>query len=89
MKKLNLTKQLKIVNTKSTEAKLQNVNGVTLIALVITIIVLLILAGGIVYTLGTIFYGIGRTKKYMHSMFHLFEVLATLLQLLAIILYVV
>ncbi len=50
---------------------------------------LLILAGGIVYTLGTILYGIGRTKKYMHSMFHLCVVLATLLQLLAIILYVV
>ncbi len=50
---------------------------------------LLILIGGIVYTLGTILYGIGRTKKYMHSMFHLCVVLATLLQMLAIILYVV
>ena len=50
---------------------------------------ILILAGGIVYTLGTILYGIGRTKKYMHSMFHLCVVLATVLQLLAIVLYVV
>ncbi len=50
---------------------------------------MLILAGGIVYTLGTILYGIGRKKKYMHSMFHLCVVLATLLQLLAIMLYVV
>ncbi len=50
---------------------------------------MLILAGGIVYTLGTILYGIGRSKKYMHSMFHLCVVVATLLQLLAIILYVV
>ena len=50
---------------------------------------ILILSGGIVYTLGTILYGIGRTKKYMHSMFHLCVVLATVLQLLAIVLYVV
>lgn len=50
---------------------------------------MLILAGGIVYTLGTILYGIGRSKKYMHSMFHLCVVVATLLQLLAVILYVV
>ncbi len=50
---------------------------------------MLILAGGIVYTAGTILYGIGRTKKYMHSMFHLCVVVATLLQMIAIVLYVV
>ena len=50
---------------------------------------MLILAGGIVYTIGTILYGIGRTKKYMHSIFHLCVDIATLLQLIAIILYVV
>ncbi len=50
---------------------------------------MLILAGGIIYSIGTILYGIGKTKKYMHSIFHLCVDIATLLQLIAIILYVV
>lgn len=50
---------------------------------------ILILVGGIIYTLGTILYGIGKKVKYMHSMFHLCVVIGTLLQLIAIILYVV
>ena len=50
---------------------------------------ILILLGGIIYTFGTILYGIGRKVKYMHSMFHLCVVIGTLLQLIAIILYVV
>ena len=50
---------------------------------------ILILLGGIIYTLGTILYGIGRKVKYMHSMFHLCVVIGTLLQLIATILYVV
>lgn len=50
---------------------------------------ILILLGGIIYTLGTILYVIGRKVKYMHSMFHLCVVIGTLLQLIAIILYVV
>lgn len=50
---------------------------------------ILILLGGIIYTLGTILYGVGRKIKYMHSMFHLCVVIGTLLQLIAIILYVV
>lgn len=49
----------------------------------------LILAGGIVYTVGTIFYGLGRNKKYMHSIFHLCVVIASILQYLAIVLYVI
>lgn len=31
----------------------------------------LLLLGGIVYTIGAIFYGIGHKKKWMHSVFHL------------------
>ena len=50
---------------------------------------ILILLGGIIYTLGTILYGIWKKVKYMHSMFHLCVVIGTLLQLIAIILYVV
>ena len=31
----------------------------------------LLLAGGIVYTVGAIFYGLGKKCKWMHSVFHL------------------
>lgn len=49
---------------------------------------ILLLLGGIVYTIGAILYGIGRKKKYIHSIFHLFICLASFLQFLCIILYV-
>ena len=49
----------------------------------------LLLGGGIVYTAGTIFYGLGRKHKWMHSIFHLTCVLGSLLQLLCILIYVV
>ena len=44
--------------------------------------------GGIVYTIGAIFYGIGRDHKWMHSVFHLACVLGSLLQLMCILMYV-
>lgn len=50
---------------------------------------ILLLLGGIVYTIGTILYGIGKTKKYMHSMFHLCVVLASILQFFCIFFYVI
>jgi len=50
---------------------------------------LLLLFGGISYTIGAILYGIGRTKKYMHSIFHLFVVLASVLHFFCILLYVI
>ena len=49
----------------------------------------LLLLGGIAYTIGAILYGIGRKKKWMHSIFHLACVLGTLLQFLCILLYVI
>ena len=49
---------------------------------------ILLLAGGIAYTVGTIFYGLGRKKKYMHSMFHLFILLGSILQFFCILFYV-
>ena len=48
----------------------------------------LLVLGGIAYTLGTIFYGLGRKKKYMHSIFHLFILVGTILQFFCIIFYV-
>ena len=49
----------------------------------------LLLGGGIVYTIGAVLYGVGKKKKYMHSMFHLCIFVASLLQFLCILLYVV
>ncbi|MCI8352245.1 MAG: hemolysin III family protein [Clostridia bacterium] len=48
----------------------------------------LLLLGGIVYTIGAILYGVGKKHKYIHSIFHLFILLATILQFLTIILFV-
>ena len=46
-----------------------------------------LLAGGIAYTLGAILYGIGSKKAWFHSVFHIFVVLGSLLQFVAIFLY--
>lgn len=48
----------------------------------------LLLAGGITYTIGAIVYGIGSKVHWMHSVFHIFVVLGSLLQFLAIYGYV-
>ncbi len=48
----------------------------------------LLLAGGIAYTLGAVFYGIGSKKAYIHSVFHLFVLLGSFLHFLSIFLYV-
>ena len=48
----------------------------------------LLVSGGIVYTIGAILYGIGSKKKYIHSVFHIAIVIASILQFLCIILYV-
>ena len=49
----------------------------------------LLLAGGIAYTVGAVLYGIGSRIHWMHSVFHIFVVLGSLLQFLAIFLYVI
>lgn len=51
--------------------------------------VILLVAGGIAYTIGAILYGLGRKHKYMHSIFHLFIVLGSLLHFFCILFYVV
>ncbi len=50
--------------------------------------VILMVAGGVAYTIGAVLYGIGRKKKYFHSIFHLFIVLGSLLQFFSILFYV-
>ena len=48
----------------------------------------LLLGGGIAFTIGAILYGLGKKKKWMHSVFHIFVVIGTVLQFFAIYLYV-
>ena len=47
-----------------------------------------ILGGGISYTIGAILYGLGRTHRYCHSIFHIFVNLGSLLQAVAILFYI-
>ena len=48
----------------------------------------LLLSGGIAYTIGAIIYGLGKKKRYMHSVFHLFILLGSILQFFCILIYV-
>ena len=47
------------------------------------------LAAGITYTIGAIFYGVGKKLKYMHSIFHFFVLAASVLFFFAIFLYII
>lgn len=49
-----------------------------------------LLLGGIAYTVGALIYGLGKKMKrrYVHSIFHLFVVLGSLLQFFCILFYV-
>lgn len=46
----------------------------------------LLLTGGIAYTIGAVLYGLGSKRKWMHSVFHIFVVLGSILQFLAVFL---
>ena len=50
---------------------------------------ILLLAGGVAYTIGAIFYGFGKKKKYIHSVFHMFILLGSVLQFFSILFYVI
>jgi len=50
---------------------------------------MLLLGGGIAYTVGAILYGIGAKVHWMHSVFHIFVVLGSFLQFLSIFYYVI
>ena len=49
----------------------------------------LLVAGGLLYTIGAIFYGFGKKRKYIHSVFHVFVVLGSIAHFLCILLYVI
>jgi len=48
-----------------------------------------LLIGGILYTVGAVLYGVGKKKKYIHSVFHVFVVLASLMHFFCIFFYVI
>lgn len=49
---------------------------------------ILLLTGGIIYTIGAVIYGLGKKHKYMHSLWHMFVLAGTILQFFSIYLYV-
>lgn len=49
----------------------------------------LLVGGGVVYSIGAILYGIGKKKRYIHSVFHFFVIGASILHFFMIYLYVV
>ena len=50
-------------------------------------LVLRLALGGVAYTIGAILYGIGSKVHWMHSVFHIFVVLGSVLQFLCILFY--
>lgn len=49
----------------------------------------LLVGGGVAYTVGAVFYGLGHKKRYIHSVFHLFCLVGSALHILCILFYVV
>lgn len=45
--------------------------------------------GGVLYTVGAVLYGVGKKKRFFHSVFHIFVVLGTTAQLVCILFYVI
>lgn len=48
----------------------------------------LLLGGGIAYTVGAVLYGLGKKRRYMHALFHLFVLVGSVLHFFCILLYV-
>lgn len=46
-----------------------------------------LLSGGISYTVGAVLYGLGKKKKWMHSVFHILVVIGSVLQFISIFFY--
>jgi hemolysin III len=49
----------------------------------------LILAGGILYTIGAVLFSLGEKIRYMHSVFHLFVIAGSVLHFFAILFYII
>ena len=48
---------------------------------------LFLLSGGIAYSIGAILYGLGKKRKWMHGIFHIFVVLGALLQFFSVLFF--
>ena len=48
---------------------------------------ILLLGGGIVYTLGTVFYNLGKKQKYFHSIFHIFVLVGSILHSMSVLFF--
>jgi len=48
-----------------------------------------LLTGGVAYTVVAVLYGIGKKKKYIHSVFHLFVLAGSILHFFMILFYVI
>ena len=44
--------------------------------------------GGVCYTIGAALYGVGKKKRYMHFVFHIFVLAGTALQYICILNYI-
>ena len=51
--------------------------------------IVLLITGGIAYTVGAVLYGVGKKVKYMHSVFHFFVLAGSILHYFCILFYVV
>ena len=51
--------------------------------------VMYLIGGGISYSIGAVLYGIGKKKRYMHFIFHIFVVIGTALQYICILNYII
>lgn len=48
-----------------------------------------LVAGGVVYSIGAILYGLGKKRKYVHSVFHIFIFLGSLLHFFCVLFFVI
>lgn len=48
-----------------------------------------LILGGLLYTIGAILYGVGKKKRYIHSLFHIFVDIASLMHFFCIFFYVI
>ena len=46
-----------------------------------------LLGGGVAYTIGAVLYGLGKKRRFMHSVFHIFVVAGSILHFFCILLY--
>ncbi len=48
-----------------------------------------LITGGLAYTIGAVLYGVGKRKRYIHSLFHLFVIVGSVLHFFMILFYVI